>query len=164
MEKITLGFAMCGSFCTFERVLAQLEPLRDRFGEIVPILSAVSYETDSRFGPRQSFIDRIEAICGHEIIHTIPAAEPIGPKKLLDALVIAPCTGNTLAKLAAGEADSAVTLACKPICAMSVRWLSPFPPMMDWGATPKILAHCWRANISTSSHSGRMTPLESPVR
>ncbi len=113
MEKITLGFAMCGSFCTFERVLAQLEPLRDRFGEIVPILSAVSYETDSRFGPRQSFIDRIEAICGHEIIHTIPAAEPIGPKKLLDALVIAPCTGNTLAKLAAAEADSAVTLACK---------------------------------------------------
>jgi dipicolinate synthase subunit B len=112
MERKTVGFAMCGSFCTFERVLAQLERLCGQY-DVVPILSEVSYETDSRFGPRRGFIDRIESLCGREIVHTIPAAEPIGPKKLLDALVIAPCTGNTLAKLAAGVADTPVTLACK---------------------------------------------------
>ncbi len=113
MDPITLGFAMCGSFCTYERVLTQLEILAAEGFRLVPILSPVSWETDSRFGMSREFRQRIEAACGREIVHTIADAEPIGPKKLLDALVIAPCTGNTLAKLAAGIADTPVTLACK---------------------------------------------------
>lgn len=113
MQEITLGLALTGSFCTFEKVLAQLEPLRRQFSHIIPILSETSFETDSRFGPATEFQKRLEDLCGHPVLHTIPETEPIGPKKLLDALVIAPCTGNTLAKLANGIADTSVTLACK---------------------------------------------------
>lgn len=114
MKPITLGLAMCGSFCTYARVLDTFRALADtkRYA-LVPIMSQASYETDSRFGSASVFRTQLEEICQHEIIHTIEAAEPIGPKKLLDALVIAPCTGNTLSKLAAGIADGPVTLAAK---------------------------------------------------
>ena len=114
MKPITLGLAMCGSFCTYARVLDAFRALADtkRYA-LVPIMSQASYETDSRFGSASAFRTQLEEICQHEIIHTIEAAEPIGPKKLLDALVIAPCTGNTLSKLAAGIADGPVTLAAK---------------------------------------------------
>ena len=113
MKKTTLGLAMCGSFCTFSRVLDAFEALdRERF-DLVPIMSQVSFETDSRFGPAAQFRERLEALCGREIVHTIEEAEPFGPKKLLDVLVIMPCTGNTLAKLASGIADGPVTLAAK---------------------------------------------------
>ena len=113
MQEITLGLALTGSFCTFHKVLAQLEPLRQEFPHIIPILSETSFETDSRFGPAAEFRKQLEDLCGHPVLHTIPETEPIGPKRLLDALVIAPCTGNTLAKLANGIADTSVTLACK---------------------------------------------------
>ena len=112
-EQLTLGFAMCGSFCTFDAVLTQLEAMRAEFPKIIPIMSTVSYETDTRFGTAADFRARLESACGQPIIHTIAQAEPIGPKKLLDVLVIAPCTGNTLAKLASGIADTPVTLAAK---------------------------------------------------
>ena len=112
MEPV-IGFALCGSFCTFSRVLDVLERLKTQYPNIIPILSEASYTTDTRFGAAADFRTRIEAICGHEILHTIAQTEPIGPKKLLDCLVIAPCTGNTLAKLACGIADSPVTLAAK---------------------------------------------------
>ncbi len=110
---IKAGFAMCGSFCTFGRVLPEIEELKDSGIDIVPIMSYNAYETDTRFGKAKDFIDKIEKITGREIIHTLTAAEPIGPKKLIDALIIEPCTGNTLAKLAAGIADTPVTLAAK---------------------------------------------------
>lgn len=113
MKKPVIGFAMCGSFCTFAPVLEALEELHTVFPDIIPIMSDTSYETDSRFGDASSFRERLEAICSHEILHTIPQVEPIGPKALLDALVIAPCTGNTIAKLANGIADTPVTLAAK---------------------------------------------------
>lgn len=113
MTKYTLGLAMCGSFCTFSRVLQAFSALDPQVYDRIPLMSQTSFETDSRFGTAQEFRARLEAICGHEIIHTISAAEPIGPKKLLDALIIAPCTGNTLAKLAASIADGPVTLAAK---------------------------------------------------
>ncbi len=113
MQNITLGLALTGSFCTFQKVLDQLEPLRREFAHIIPILSETGYDTDSRFGPAADFRRQLETLCAHPVLHTIPDAEPIGPKKLLDALVIAPCTGNTLAKLANGIADTSVTLACK---------------------------------------------------
>ncbi len=108
-----LGFAMCGSYCTFAEVFACLEGLLAEFPDITPILSENAAGTDSRFGSAAAHIARLEALCGKPVIKSIAAAEPIGPKKLLDALIIAPCTGNTLGKLAAGITDTAVTMAAK---------------------------------------------------
>ncbi|MEG2000379.1 MAG: dipicolinate synthase subunit B [Evtepia sp.] len=108
----TLGFALTGSFCTHAQGLRSLEELAEAY-EIIPILSEISAELDTRFGTSQAFRAEIERICGRRIIGSIQAAEPIGPQKLLDVLLIAPCTGNTLAKLATGMADSAVTMAAK---------------------------------------------------
>ena len=113
MEHITLGFAMCGSFCTFAPVLAQLEALKAVYPDIIPILSETAFTTDTRFGTAESFRARIESLCGRAILHTLDAVEPIGPKTLLDALIVAPATGSTLAKLANGIADTPVTLAAK---------------------------------------------------
>ena len=112
MEKKRLGFAMCGSFCTFAKALDTAEALAREY-ELVPIMSEVSASTDTRFGLAEDFRARLKENSGREVICTIAAAEPIGPKKLLDALLILPCTGNTLAKLAHGVADSSVTLAAK---------------------------------------------------
>ena len=109
---MTIGFALTGSFCTHAKVLPVLAKLAQDY-EIVPILSPIVTQTDTRFGSADSLIRRITQICGREPLSTIPQAEPIGPKKLLDALVIAPCTGNTLAKLSHGIADTSVTMAAK---------------------------------------------------
>ncbi|MCH5170157.1 MAG: dipicolinate synthase subunit B [Oscillospiraceae bacterium] len=113
MSKANVGFAMCGSFCTFKKVIPQIEELVLLGFNVVPIMSGVSYSTDTRFGKAEDFIKQIEDITGKKIIHTISGAEPIGPKKLLDALIIAPCTGNTLGKMANGITDTSVTLAAK---------------------------------------------------
>ena len=95
-----LGFAITGSFCTFEKIKKQIELLRDEAASITPIFSQHAYELDTRFAEAKSFVKEIETITGRSAIHTIQGAEPVGPKKLFDALVIAPCTGNTAAKLA----------------------------------------------------------------
>ena len=113
MKKETIGFALCGSFCTFEPVLAAMTRLAREYETVQPILSNAAGSVDSRFGAAAEFRARIEAICRRPVWDTLAQVEPIGPKKLLDLLVIAPCTGNTLAKLAAGIADGPVTLACK---------------------------------------------------
>lgn len=107
-----IGFAMCGSFCTFSEVFPVLEALSS-IHQITPILSESAYTVDSRFGNAEAHIRRIHEICEKPPLHTIPEVEPIGPKQLLDALIIAPCTGNTLAKLAHGIADGPVTMAAK---------------------------------------------------
>lgn len=109
---MVIGFAMCGSFCTFSLVFPIMEQLA-AVHEVIPIYSPAAYGTDTRFGSAQDHIRRAASICGRDPLHTIPQVEPIGPKKLLDALVIAPCTGNTLAKLAHGIADTSVTMAAK---------------------------------------------------
>ena len=109
---MNVGFALCGSFCTYAQVFPIMEQL-SKIYELTPILSPVSYSTDTRFGAAQEHIQRAAAICGKPPLHTIAEVEPIGPKKLLDALVIAPCTGNTLAKLAHSIADTSVTMAAK---------------------------------------------------
>jgi len=109
---MTIGFALCGSFCTYCKVFPIME-LLSRDYDLIPILSESSSCTDSRFGTGREHIQIITELCGHEPIQTIVQAEPIGPKKLLDVLVIAPCTGNTLAKLAHGIADGPVTMAAK---------------------------------------------------
>ena len=108
-----IGFAMTGSFCTFSKVLAEMERLAELGANIVPIMSRTAYSTDTRFGKAADINARIEGICQRKIITTVFEAEPIGPKGYLDALIIAPCTGNSLAKLAAGIADTAVTMAAK---------------------------------------------------
>lgn len=110
---ITIGFALCGSFCTFKTVFEEIEKLKNKGYNIIPIMSENSYSLDTRFGDAAFWRKKFVEITGNNIIHTIPQAEPVGPKKLLDALVIAPCTGNTLAKLTTGVTDTAVTLAAK---------------------------------------------------
>ena len=114
LDGIRIGFCMTGSFCTFSQVIDQMEQMAQQTGwQLYPILSPNAYETDTRFGSAQQFRRRIEEICGREIWHTLTQTEPIGPKKLLDVLLVAPCTGNTLSKLAGGITDSAVTMAAK---------------------------------------------------
>ena len=112
MEPLKLGFALTGSFCTFEKALPLLRELAAEYA-VTPIFSTAAATTDSRFGRAEDFLAEAEAICGRPALTELREVEPIGPKKLLDALVIAPCTGNTLAKLANGIADTPVTLAAK---------------------------------------------------
>lgn len=109
---MTIGFALCGSFCTYDRVFPVMERLGKSY-ELITIFSQSAYSTDSRFGAAEAHIARAEAICGRPVLHTLAEVEPIGPKKMLDALIIAPCTGNTLAKLAHSIADGPVTMAAK---------------------------------------------------
>ena len=109
---MTIGFAMCGSFCTYDKVFPVMEQLSQHY-DLIPILSETAGCTDSRFGSAADHIATITEICNKPPIMTISGAEPIGPKKLLDALIIAPCTGNTLAKLAHSIADTPVTMAAK---------------------------------------------------
>ena len=113
LEGKSIGFAMCGSFCTYEKTIKELELLSKSNVEIFPIMSEVSYSTDTRFGKCTDFQQRLRDITKKEIIKSVKEAEPIGPKGYLDILVIAPCTGNTLAKLANGIADTSVTMAAK---------------------------------------------------
>lgn len=109
---MNIGFAMCGSYCTFARVFPVMETLA-RDHRVVPIFSDNVQKTGSRFGEPVEFYEKAFQITGIEPICSIADAEPIGPKKLLDALIIAPCTGNTLAKLAHSIADTPVTMAAK---------------------------------------------------
>lgn len=113
MRHERLGFALCGSFCTHKEVLKELAQLCREYETVLPIVSPVCQTTDTRFGTAADFLAEVERLTGHRPIGTIRDAEPIGPKKLLDALVIAPCTGNTLGKLAAGITDTPVTMAAK---------------------------------------------------
>lgn len=113
MDNLQIGFALCGSFCTFSKAIAQISELVDQGAEVTPIMSPIAYCTDTRFGKAADINERIESICGKRIIHTIEQAEPIGPAKMFDILVVEPCTGNTLAKLACGITDTSVTMACK---------------------------------------------------
>ncbi len=108
-----IGYAICGSFCSFRKALSTLERLVAEGHEIQPIMSERAYSTDTRFYRADEFRKRLAEITGREIIHTVEAAEPLGPRMPLDALVISPCTGNTLAKIARGITDSAVTMAAK---------------------------------------------------
>ena len=108
-----VGYAMCGSFCTLKKAIDEMERLVLSGIEIQPIMSDMTYSTSTRFGAAEDIRERVEKISGREIIHTIDKAEPLGPKHPLDALIIAPCTGNTLAKVSLGITDTAVTMAAK---------------------------------------------------
>mgnify|MGYP002644265729 CR=1 FL=1 len=113
MEQLRVGYAFCGSFCTYAKAMDGLEKVAGLYSDLQPIVSETSAATDTRFGNAHDFMREMERICDKRVIATIKAAEPIGPQKLLDVLVIAPCTGNTLAKMALGVTDSSVTMAAK---------------------------------------------------
>lgn len=109
---MNIGFALCGSFCTYDAVFPVMEELATHH-RVIPIFSFSGSSIDTRFGQACDHISLVESICGTPALRTLADVEPIGPKKLLDALVIAPCTGNTLAKLAHSIADTPVTMAAK---------------------------------------------------
>ena len=113
MGDARVGFALTGSFCTLEKAIRAMEETAREYPNMVPILSETTGATDTRFGRAADFRQAAEEICGHGAVESVREAEPIGPKQLLDVLVIAPCTGNTLAKLANGIADTSVTMAAK---------------------------------------------------
>ena len=108
-----IGFTLTGSFCTFQKVIPKMKEIKRLGAEIIPIMSFNSYNLDTKFGKAKDFIEEIENITGKEIIHTIQGAEPIGPKKMTDIMIIAPCSGNTMAKLACDIIDTPATMAAK---------------------------------------------------
>lgn len=108
-----LGYAFCGSFCTHAYALRELRNLLEEGYEVQPIMSDAVWETDTRFGSADALKQEVEALCGRRILHTVLEAEPLGPQHPLDALIVSPCTGNTLAKLANGITDTGVTMAVK---------------------------------------------------
>ena len=108
-----IGFVLTGSFCTFSKTIPKMKELINIGAEIIPIMSFNSYNMDTKFGKASDFIDKIQEITGKEIIHTIKDAEPIGPKRLTDIMVVAPCSGNTMAKLACDIIDTPATMAVK---------------------------------------------------
>lgn len=113
LEKKRIGFALTGSFCTFEKVLPQVEKLIREGADILPVMSEKSASFDTRFGEAVNFIQQLEEMTGKKVMQSILQAESIGPKNLVDLMLVAPCTGNTLAKLANGITDGVVTMACK---------------------------------------------------
>ncbi len=108
-----IGFAMCGSYCTHKYALEQLRGLVEAGYDVLPIMSENVYSTDTRFGRAEDLIKTVTEITKKEVVHTVVDAEPIGPKMALEAMIICPCTGNTLAKMASGITDTAVTMAAK---------------------------------------------------
>ena len=112
MGKLKIGFGLTGSFCTWAKAIPIMEQLA-KTHDVTPILSPISCVSENRFGKAADWIDQIEKICGKKIWHTIEQVEPIGPKNLLDVMLIVPCTGNTIGKIANGINDTAVTMAAK---------------------------------------------------
>ena len=115
LKGVRVGFAMCGSFCTFADCFRALERLLELGCEVVPIMSFNAYETDTRFGNAEDHRKRLAELCGRDVIHTIAGAEPIGPKNMTDVMLVANCTGNTLAKLAASITDTTVIVQRNPV-------------------------------------------------
>lgn len=113
MKQEKVGFAMCGSFCTFRQAAEQLEQLVEAGYDVLPVMSQTAFSSDTRFGQAADWVKKVEKLCQKPVIHTIVGAEPIGPKKLVDVMVVCPCTGNTAAKLANGITDTPVTMAVK---------------------------------------------------
>lgn len=113
--KGRVAFALCGSFCTFAAAVPQAERLVAEGWEVLPVMSFSAAKLDTRFGRAADWRSRLEQITGHPVLDTLAAVEPLGPKGMADALVIAPCTGSTLARLAAGLSDTPVTLAAKSL-------------------------------------------------
>ncbi len=113
MKGLRIVVAMCGSFCTFSQVMPCLESLAEQGADLIPVMSRNAFSMDTKFGKAAIWKERLEQICKREVMTTIQQVEPLGPKNMADVLLIAPCTGNTMAKLAAGVTDGPVTMAAK---------------------------------------------------
>ena len=113
LEGKRVGYAVTGSFCTFRKMINTVKEIKEQGADVFPVMSEISYSTDTRFGTCDEFKNLLIDITGNNIIKTVREAEPIGPKKLFDILIVAPCTGNTLAKLSNGITDTSVTMAVK---------------------------------------------------
>lgn len=113
LKNKNIGFCLTGSFCSFKNTILQMKELIKENANVIPIMSYKAYKLDTKFGKVKDYINEIEELTGNKIIHTIKAAEPIGHKNMTDIMIIAPCTGNTLAKLSSGICDSPVLMASK---------------------------------------------------
>ncbi len=118
LEGVKIGFAITGSFCTFEKILDIVKKLKKEGATIIPIMSSTAYHTNTRFGNAKDFIKELEKLTGHKVINDIVGAEPLGPKNMVDVILIAPATGNTIAKLTYGINDTSVTMATKSLLRM----------------------------------------------
>lgn len=161
-KKERIAFAVCGSFCTLEAALAAAQQLTEQGWDLLPIMSFAAKQ-DTRFGTGQFWQERLEALTGHAVLDTLQAVEPLGPKKLVSALVIAPCTGATLARLAAGLSDTPVTLAQKAFCGWGARWWWAFPPTTGWERRGRTWPGSTSASTTILCPTGRMTPPTSPT-
>ena len=162
MRDITLGYAFCGSFCTIDKSLRELEKLSEFDIRIIPIMSKMVYTTDTRFGKAADLIARVENICREKAVHDIPGAEPIGPKKMLDLLVVSPCTGNTAAKIALGITDTPVTMAVKSQLRNSRPVVLGLATNDALGASAKNIGFCITPKTSTLSPTVRTTQKTNP--
>jgi dipicolinate synthase subunit B len=113
LQGKTIGFGLTGSHCTFEETMPQIKRLVDMGARVIPVVTQTILTTDTRFGTSEGWLRQLLEITGEKIISTIPEAEPLGPSKLLDVMVIAPCTGNTTSRLANAITDSPVLMATK---------------------------------------------------
>lgn len=113
LKNKNIGFCLTGSFCTLKNTILQMKELVKEEANIIPIMSYKAYNSDTKFGKSKDFINEIENITNNKIIHKIKDAEPIGPKNMTDIIVVAPCSGNTLAKLSNGIVDTPVLMAVK---------------------------------------------------
>ncbi len=113
LKGVKIAFVMTGSFCTFDKAFKQARILKELGAELIPVMSFNSYSLNTRFGVAEENVAILEEICGRKVIATIEDAEPIGPKKMADIMIVAPCTGNTLAKLAMSITDTPATMAVK---------------------------------------------------
>ena len=113
MNKTCIGYALCGSFCTFSKAIREMKKLKNLGYDVLPIMSKNASSTDTRFGKAKDFIEEIEDVANNKVVKSITTAEPIGPKKMCDLLLVSPCTGNTLGKISLGITDTPVTMAVK---------------------------------------------------
>ena len=155
MEQLNMGFAFCGSSAPCTGRWTPWRTPQAGTPRIVPIVSERVAATDTRFGNAHDFMREMERICRRRVIATVEQAEPLGPKEPLDILVICPCTGNTLGKLAGGVTDSAVTMAAKAHLRNGRPWCWPSPPTTAWAARRPTSARCWPGKTSTLSPFGQ---------
>lgn len=143
-KKGRVAFAVCGSFCTLGDAVRQLETLTALGWDVLPIMSYSAAQLDTRFGTAQFWRARLEGLCGHAVLDTLQAVEPLGPKRMAQALVIAPCTGTTLAKLACGLSDTPITLAAKSLLRVGCPVVVAVSTNDGLGASGENLARLWQ--------------------
>lgn len=143
-KKGCIAFAVCGSFCTLDAAAAQAERLAALGWELLPVMSYSTAHFDTRFGTARSWRARLESIAGRPVLDTLQAVEPLGPKHLASALVIAPCTGTTLARLAAGLSDTPVTLAAKSLLRVGCPIVLAVSTNDALGASGENIARLWQ--------------------